>query len=205
MIPVGGSAGVAAVVLVVAAALTPPTTPMAASPAGVVVSAAAVAADVVPVPRGRFGWPLTGFPTVVRGFDPPAHRYGRGHRGVDLAGRPEQAVLAAGDGVVVFAATLAGRGVVSVDHEGGLRTTYEPVAAVVTPGQRVLRGQQIGTLEADHPGCAVAACLHWGLRRGRDYLDPLRLLAAGRVRLLPISPVSSSTGYGGGRGVSGGG
>ena len=87
--------------------------------------------------------------------------------------------------MVVFAGPLAGRGVVSVDHPGGLRTTYEPVRAVVTPGQRVLRGQQIGLLESGHAGCAAAACLHWGLRRGQDYLDPLRLLS-GRVRLLPL-------------------
>jgi len=34
------------------------------------------------------------------------------------------------------------------------------------------------------------ACLHWGLLRGfgddQEYLDPLRVLAGARVRLLPI-------------------
>ncbi|MGH4019642.1 MAG: M23 family metallopeptidase [Pseudonocardiaceae bacterium] len=132
-----------------------------------------------------FGWPLPGFPAVVRDFDPPAHRYGPGHRGVDLAGVHGLPVLAAGAGTVVYAGPLAGRGVVSIDHPGGLRTTYEPVLAAVSAGELVARGQRIGTLEAGHPGCTAPACLHWGLRRGIDYLDPLRLLAPGRLRLLP--------------------
>jgi murein DD-endopeptidase MepM/ murein hydrolase activator NlpD len=130
-------------------------------------------------------WPLAGRPVVTRRFDPPATRYGSGHRGVDLAGQPGQPVLAAGAGVVVYARLLAGRGVVSVEHDGGLRTTYEPVRATVTAGQRVAAGATIGRLDPGHAGCPAAACLHWGLRRGDTYLDPLRLLA-GPVRLLPL-------------------
>ena len=109
-------------------------------------------------------------------------------------------MLAAGAGTVVFAGIVAGHGVVSVDHPGGLRTTYEPVSPTVTAGDRVLRGQQIGAVQPGHLGCPVSACLHWGVLRSpehgtaedsqqstdRQYLDPLRLLAATRVRLLPI-------------------
>jgi murein DD-endopeptidase MepM/ murein hydrolase activator NlpD len=95
-------------------------------------------------------------------------------------------VRAAGDGVVVFAGMVAGRPVVSVDHADGLRTTYEPVAPVVAAGQAVRRGDLLGMLSAGHAGCAAAACLHWGLRRGETYLDPLSLLRPPRVRLLPL-------------------
>jgi murein DD-endopeptidase MepM/ murein hydrolase activator NlpD len=136
-------------------------------------------------PAGEFGWPLPGFPTVLRPFDPPAHPYGPGHRGVDLGGWAGEPVLAAGAGVVVFAGMVAGKPVVSVDHPNGLRTTYEPVVATVSPGQHVGRGQPVGTLQAGHDGCPAAACLHWGVRRGEEYLDPLWLLSPGRVRLLP--------------------
>lgn len=136
-------------------------------------------------PAGEFGWPLPGFPAVVRDFDPPPHPFGRGHRGVDLVGTPDAAVLAAGGGTVVFAGPLAGRGVVSIDHAGGLRTTYEPVLASVVARDIVTRGQQIGTLEPGHGGCSAPWCLHWGLRRGAEYLDPLQLLAPGRLRLMP--------------------
>jgi murein DD-endopeptidase MepM/ murein hydrolase activator NlpD len=123
---------------------------------------------------------------VTRPFDVLPSRYSAGHRGVDLAGTPGSPVLAAGDGVVAFAGMVAGRPVVSVDHPGGLRTTYEPVDPSVGAGQAVARGSPIGTLLAGHPGCQASACLHWGLRRGGDYLDPLALLAVPRVRLLPL-------------------
>ncbi|GAC1326527.1 MAG: hypothetical protein NVSMB13_11660 [Mycobacteriales bacterium] len=65
-------------------------------------------------------WPLTdaaGAPAaVVRGFDPPATRYGAGHRGVDLAAPVGQPVTAAGGGVVSIAGDVAGRGVLVVVH-----------------------------------------------------------------------------------------
>jgi murein DD-endopeptidase MepM/ murein hydrolase activator NlpD len=135
---------------------------------------------------GRFGWPLAPPHPVVRPFQPPATQYGPGHRGVDLGGQPGVPVLAAADGVVVFAGPLAGRGVVSIDHGGGLRTTYEPLTVLVSAGQRVDRGTVVGQLAPGHEGCVTAAaCLHWGAHRGREYLDPLGLLSAGRVRLLP--------------------
>ncbi|MGI5213685.1 murein hydrolase activator EnvC family protein [Plantactinospora sp. CA-290183] len=111
-----------------------------------------------------------------------------GHRGVDLATRAGATVRSAGGGTVLFAGMVAGRPVVSVSHPRGLRTTYEPVRPVVAAGDRVEPGDPIGILVAGHPGCAAGAgtCLHWGLRRGADYLDPLLLLGFGRVRLLPV-------------------
>jgi murein DD-endopeptidase MepM/ murein hydrolase activator NlpD len=159
-------------------------------------------------PAPRFGWPLPGSPTVVRAFHPPAFRYGPGHRGVDLATVAGTPVLAADAGTVAFAGTVAGYGVVSVDHPGGLRTTYEPVSPTVAIGDRVARGERIGTVQSGHPGCPAAACLHWGVLRvppqggpqqDRQYLDPLRLLAAARVRLLPIDgPLMPGSSAGGG-------
>jgi murein DD-endopeptidase MepM/ murein hydrolase activator NlpD len=144
---------------------------------------AAAETDAPPPPAALWTAPVAG--EVVRAFDPPPTPYGPGHRGVDLAEAPGAAVRAAGDGVVVFAGTVAGRPVVSVDHAGGLRTTYEPVDPAVAAGQPVARGSPLGALVAGHAGCPVAACLHWGLRRGETYLDPLSLLRPVRVRLLP--------------------
>lgn len=138
-----------------------------------------------PVPHGQFGWPLAPPHPVVRAFEAPESPYGPGHRGVDLAGPTGAPVLSAGAGVVVFAGQLAGRGVVSVDHPNGLRTTYEPIAPTVKAGQHVAAGAVLGHLRPGHPGCPEA-CLHWGVRRHEnEYLDPLSLVAAGRVRLLP--------------------
>jgi murein DD-endopeptidase MepM/ murein hydrolase activator NlpD len=89
---------------------------------------------------------------------------------------------------VVFAGQLAGRGVVSVDHPNGLRTTYEPLAPAVKPGQKVATGTMLGRLRPGHAGCP-GACLHWGVRRGTEYLDPLAFVAAGHVRLKPWKEV----------------
>jgi murein DD-endopeptidase MepM/ murein hydrolase activator NlpD len=129
--------------------------------------------------------PLAGLPAVTRPFEPPPTPYAAGHRGVDLAGAGGQPVLAAGAGVVAFAGLVAGRPVVSVEHTDGLRTTYEPVQPGVAAGQVVARGSPLGVLVAGHAGCPVEACLHWGLRRGDTYLNPLSLLRPPRVRLLP--------------------
>ncbi len=133
-----------------------------------------------------FQWPLPGEPPVVRRFDPPPQPWLPGHRGVDLAAAAGTPVLAAGDGVVTFAGAVAGRPVLTVTHAAGLRTTYEPVYSDVEVGTPVLAGVPIGRLRAGHPGCVAPACLHWGLRRGGTYLDPLALLGRGPVRLLPL-------------------
>ena len=138
-------------------------------------------------------WPLgPPAPRVLRAFTPPADPWGPGHRGVDLAGRPGQAVYAAGPGRVSYADRLAGRGVVAIDH-GALRTTYLPVRPSVQVGRRVASGTRIGVLENGRLHCRVP-CLHWGLRRGARYLDPLGLVRR-QVRLLPrwTSPSPSAS------------
>ena len=137
-------------------------------------------------PVGDFTWPLQPRPKVVRAFDKPAQNWLPGHRGVDLAATPGQPARAAGAGIVVFVGDVGGKPVVSIDHDGGLRTTYEPVTASVVAGRRVERGSPIGVVETGHPECAAAACLHWGLRRDRNYLDPLGLIHAVPIRLKPV-------------------
>lgn len=121
---------------------------------------------------------------VIRGFAPPAQPWLAGHRGVDLAARSGEPVLAPADGRIVFVGRVAGRGVVVV-QAGELRFTFEPVRASAPSGQEVERGDPIAVVaqEADHCG-PPGTCLHWGVLRADTYLDPLALLA--RVRLLPI-------------------
>lgn len=161
-------------------------------------AASAAAADT-----GPWAWPLHGPREVSRVFAPPETRYGSGHRGADLPSSPGAAVRAAGAGRVSYAGLLAGRGVVVVVH-GGLRTTYEPVAASVAVGDAVAVGTVLGLLEAGHAGCPVRACLHWGLRRGEDYLDPVRLVQAGPVRLLPLEGATAAGGAAGSGAAAGG-
>lgn len=149
-------------------------------------------------------WPVTGPlggrqpPPLVRGFEPPPHPWSPGHRGVDLAAVPGAPVRAVAAGRVVFAGTVAGQGVVSVELTGSgppaLRYTYEPVRSRVRAGEAVVAGQPVGTL-APGPFHCPDGCLHWGLLRGDDYLDPLSLLPAsarrlGPSRLLPLHGIA---------------
>jgi murein DD-endopeptidase MepM/ murein hydrolase activator NlpD len=130
-------------------------------------------------------WPLRPRPEVVRYFDPPDVRWGAGHRGVDLAGSVGQPVRTSLAGEVVFVGRIAGRGVVVVSH-GATRTTYEPVTSALPVGTRVAAGQVIGRLAWFGSHCLPRACLHWGLKEGDRYLDPLTLVGGPKpVRLLP--------------------
>lgn len=147
------------------------------------------------VPAVARAWPVGVRPSVVRGWEPPATAYSRGHRGVDLVAAPGTPVRAVAPGRVSFAGRVAGRGVVSVElSDTGappLRTTYGPVRASVRKGDEVLAGEVLGTSEAPDAHCGATACLHWGLLRGRTYLNPLSLLPpwllhTGPSRLLPI-------------------
>ncbi|HEY8720642.1 M23 family metallopeptidase [Pengzhenrongella sp.] len=133
-----------------------------------------------------YALPLTGDPALVHPFDAPAEPWAPGHRGVDLAGTVGQDVLAPAAGTVSFAGTVVDRGVVTVVHDDGLRSSLEPVNWSVRPGTRVRRGQVIGTIQDVAGHCAPASCLHWGVRRADVYLNPLSLLpATAPVILLP--------------------
>ena len=151
------------------------------------------------MPVGR--WPLRPVPAVVRGFDPPDVP-GAPATAASTCSAPRPAVHAALAGTVSFAGHLAGRGVVVVDH-GDTRTTYEPVLPAVRVGQAVAAGAVIGHLHVGGVALLPRACLHWGWLRGETYLDPLLLVGAGPVRLLPLwrdAPVAGP-GTPGGRAV----
>jgi murein DD-endopeptidase MepM/ murein hydrolase activator NlpD len=157
-----------------------------ALPAAALVLALAAPPTAAPEPGSGWDWPLEPVPRVVSGFDPPASPWGPGHRGVDLASAVGAPVRSVGAGRVGYAGQVAGRGVVSVEHPGGLRTTYEPVTPAVSVGDEVARGDLLGTVSAAPGHCLPATCLHWGVLRGETYLDPLALVGVVPVRLLPL-------------------
>jgi murein DD-endopeptidase MepM/ murein hydrolase activator NlpD len=157
---------------------------------GLLIMLAPAAGAASPQP---WSWPLGGQASVVRGFELPTEPWMAGHRGVDLLASPGEAVRAAGAGTVTFAGWVAGTPAVAVTHPDGLRTTYEPVLAVVTRGAVVARGTILGRVSVGGSHCLPLACLHWGLRRADSYLDPLTLVAADlAVRLLPVWSDSAS-------------
>lgn len=128
---------------------------------------------------------------VERPFSAPAGPYAPGHRGVDLRADPGAIVRAPAAGVVRVAGTVAGKHVVSIEHPHrilgrlGWRTTYEGVAAAVAVGDQVRAGDRIGTAIGRMTGDAHTGGVHWGLKHGRTYADPL-LLVRHRVVLKPL-------------------
>ena len=149
----------------------------------------AAAQGAVPLSRATpWQWPIAAPRVVVRPFVAPASQYGAGHRGIDIAAPSGAAVFAPVDGVVHFAGRVVDRGVLSIEHSGGLISSFEPIATTLMAGMPVHRGDTIGTVE---PGHCAAVCLHFGVRLRGQYVSPLNYLGGiPRSVLLPTRPIS---------------
>ena len=129
---------------------------------------------------------------ITRHFEPPPTPYAAGHRGIDFGVPIGTTVVAAADGTVSFAGAVGASLFVSIDHPGGLRTTYSFLSAVlVKKGAVVSQGQ---TIARSGPGATgEQPNLHFGLRSGADYLDPEPYLLASirrnLWRVIWLSPI----------------
>lgn len=112
----------------------------------------------------------------------------RPHLGVDYAAPSGTPVIAAGTGVVTFAGWNEGYGnFVSIDHGGGLVTTYGHLSRFaygIRKGIRVKEGQVIGYVGAT--GLATGPHLDYRILRNGKFVDPLRLTA------VPGAPIPQS-------------
>jgi lipoprotein NlpD len=146
-----------------------------AKPATPVKSASQPVPADVPVaePRrdfaGKFIWPLRG--RIIRPFGPLPT--GARNDGINIQAKAGQEVLAAADGVVAFAGSLAAFGnLVLIRHGGGWLTAYGHLRKVlVSRGQAIKRGQAIG--EAGATGAASEPQLHFEIRDGRRAVNPI--------------------------------
>lgn len=135
---------------------------------------------------GGWTWPVKPKPAVTRTFQPPAQKWLSGHRGVDLGAAPGTEVRSPAAGTVSFAGVVVDRPVITVDHGAGLKSSFEPVDATVERGQTVARGQVIGIIAAAGH-CPPANCVHWGVRRDGEYVNPLQFVQDMRPSvLLPV-------------------
>jgi murein DD-endopeptidase MepM/ murein hydrolase activator NlpD len=138
---------------------------------------------------GGWSWPLSPRPAVLRAFDPPAKPWLSGHRGVDLRAAHDGApVTSPAAGTVTFAGVVVDRPVITVDHGNGLRSSFEAVRSELTPGAAVAEGDVLGWIQPGH--CGPGPCVHWGVRRGETYLNPLGFVTDLRpsVLLPPLDP-----------------
>ncbi len=117
---------------------------------------------------------------VVRPFQAPPNPWSAGHRGLDYAITPGEAVHAVGDGVVVFAGTVARTLHVTIRHPDGKLTTVSFLRTItVRAAQQVHRGDVVGTAGGVDPFDAEydGTVLFLSLRVDGVYVDPARLFA----------------------------
>jgi lipoprotein NlpD len=117
-----------------------------------------------------WAWPTAGVPTVLAGFDEARNK------GLDIAGKAGDPVLASADGRVVYAgAGLRGYGnLIILKHNNTYLTAYaHNQALLVKEDQNVRKGQKIaemGNSDADR------VKLHFEIRKQGKPVDPSRYL-----------------------------
>jgi murein DD-endopeptidase MepM/ murein hydrolase activator NlpD len=137
-----------------------------------------------PLSGEGFLWPVNG--KLIGGFGETED--GQMRAGIDIAARKGTPVLAAEDGVVLYAADgVRGYGkLVLIRHDEDYITTYAHNSALlVEVGERVRRGQVIARV--GDSGDVEDSQLHFELRKGRQPIDPETMLVGG-----PTEVASSS-------------
>ena len=165
---------VARLALTVALALLPPSG-LAAPPGGA-------------VGPHNWGWPVAG--PVINAFDPPQTPFGAGHRGIDIAVPVGSVIVAPEAATVTFAGKVGGELFVTLDHGGGLESTYSWLSSILVPKRDVVaRGQPIALSGRGHAGASVPH-LHLGVKLNDVYQDPMAYLGPVSVspfiRLAPL-------------------
>jgi murein DD-endopeptidase MepM/ murein hydrolase activator NlpD len=125
-----------------------------------------------------FAWPIQGA-VLTQGFgptdlsiEPPMFGFPHFHTGLDLASSDTK-ITAAADGVVaaVGSGTTGYGNYVIIAHGGGLVTLYGHLAVtMVTVGQKVTQGQQIGV--EGSTGNSTGVHLHFEVRLNGTPVDP---------------------------------
>jgi murein DD-endopeptidase MepM/ murein hydrolase activator NlpD len=138
---------------------------------------------------GTWAWPVVG--PVIRPFDPPDSPYGSGHRGIDIAAPLGSPVRAPAPGIVSFSGKVGGHVFVSVDHGGGLVSTYSWLSAsLVHKGDSVASGSVLALSGPGHEG-VLPSHLHFGVKLNGEYVDPLSVLlppsVSAFIRLAPMT------------------
>jgi lipoprotein NlpD len=128
----------------------------------------ALEAKPVPDAAGAWMWPADG--KVIGTFE-------GGRKGIDIAGKMGQPVLAAGAGTVLYASSVRGYGnLVIVKHSNNLLSAYAHNKAIlVKEGQTVAKGQRIaemGNSDSD------TVKLHFEIRQQGKPVDPAKFLPA---------------------------
>lgn len=114
--------------------------------------------------------------------DDPINHNVRWHGGTDFRSKPGTSVVAAGDGIVVFAAYQGGYGnVVYIDHGGGLVTRYAHLSRIVAKKDAtIMAGQELGKVGST--GRATGPHLHFEVRIDAQPVSPVLAMQVATVQ-----------------------
>ncbi|MEW9122005.1 MAG: peptidoglycan DD-metalloendopeptidase family protein [Thermotaleaceae bacterium] len=118
---------------------------------------------------GSLAWPAVGgYISSQMGY-----RWGRMHKGIDIARPSNRSILAADNGVVVSAGYDGGYGnKIVIDHQNGIRTLYAHLASInVSVGQTVSKGSTIGVMGST--GDSTGVHLHFEVFKNGVNQNPL--------------------------------
>jgi murein DD-endopeptidase MepM/ murein hydrolase activator NlpD len=122
--------------------------------------------------EGRFAWPTVG------GYisSPMGYRWGKLHKGIDIARPSDKTIKAADNGVVVSAGWGGSFGnKIVIDHQNGFTTIYGHLSSIgVHAGQTVSQGSAIGVMGAT--GDATGVHLHFEVYKNGELQNPLNYL-----------------------------
>lgn len=121
---------------------------------------------------GRFAWPTNGG-RISSGYGP---RWGKFHKGIDIASASSRTIKAADNGRVVQAGWNGDYGKsVIIDHGNGYETLYGHLSSIsVTEGQVVEKGQKIGVMGST--GDSTGVHLHFEVIRNGRSVNPLNFV-----------------------------
>lgn len=127
-------------------------------------------------------WPsLTPYLNITSGYGnrlhPVTHRYAF-HDGVDIAGRRNDKIIAAADGVVIYAEWKGNLGqAVRIRHKYGYETVYGHLNVIkAVPGQVVKKGDVVGLM--GDTGRTTGVHLHYSVYLHGELQNPRYLLQA---------------------------
>ncbi|MFJ5759553.1 peptidoglycan DD-metalloendopeptidase family protein [Neobacillus sp. NPDC093182] len=118
---------------------------------------------------GNLAWPTVGgYVSSQQG-----QRWGRAHKGIDIARPSNRTIKAADNGKVVSAGYDGGYGnKIVIDHQNGLRTVYAHLDSIgVSVGQTVSQGSAIGVMGST--GNSTGVHLHFEVYKNGALQNPL--------------------------------
>ena len=129
------------------------------------------------VQKAPFAMPVKSAFRYSSGF---GMRWGRMHKGTDMAGPYGTPIQATADGIVTHAGWLSGYGrMVKIKHDFGLETRYAHMSRVrVKKGQRVSRGDRIGDMGSS--GRSTGSHLHYEIRVDDKAVNPMTYIKAAK-------------------------